>query len=354
MMRIQHLIPFLFALASLAGAGACSRQDPQPAGAVALTLSTVPFETRATTPGTTGPEDGGAIVVTGGQPDLVIAIADANGDIIAWYPDQNGDTAPNSDCFSPHSGTTSATESTIRFVGLDAGTYSVWAVANQGGLWTMNKDLLTCTKQSELQALTFNSTTPEILNGRMPLSAYGTLTVNESLNGQANLELLRCVGKVSYTFKNETTETLILSGCTVTLKKMNPSQGYLFSNDPDFVTGNAGDLVFGPADLSIAPVNPSSGNDGSASIASQVLVFPSIAPAQEVGSRYLCDVSFTIGENAYSFEDMPVHDNKSGDIQAVGRNQHLQIETRINKGDDISFNFRVLDWTPHSEVVFFH
>ena len=41
----------------------------------------------------------------------------------------------------------------------------------------------------------------------------------------------------------------------------------------------------------------------------------------------------------------------SQDIQALGRNQYLQITTRINKGLDISFNFEVIDWTNKQEEI---
>ena len=85
-----------------------------------------------------------------------------------------------------------------------------------------------------------------------------------------------------------------------------------------------------------------------------LLVFPSVAPARAVGSRYFCSISFDISNRSYSFTDLPIHDKQSQDILALGRNQYLQIETRINKGLDVSFSFEVDDWNNHSEEILFH
>ncbi len=350
-MKRRHLIQPFLVLALTAGAWACQHQDPLPTGSVTLTLSAGSFETRSVTPGTTGAADGGAIVVTNGDPDLVIAIANASGSIVAWYPDKNGTEEPNSSCFSTHSGT-SSTQSTIRFAGLAAGTYSVWAVANTDGLWgNMRATLLSCTTSAQLQALCFTeltgTATPTISQDRMPLSATGTLTVNANKNGQVNLELLRCLSKVDFSFKNETSESLTLTSCSVTLQRMNPASAYLFAVNPDFTAAEGRNLTLSSAENLVLA-------SGATASLSPALVFPSVAPAQTLGNRYLCDVSFSIGETSYSFTDMPVHDYRSADILALERNQYLQITTRINNGNQVSFNFQVLDWEPKTEEVFFH
>ena len=55
----------LAALLALLAWSACTRQDPLPTGEVTLTFSVGQPETRAITPGVTGPADGGAIFCTG-------------------------------------------------------------------------------------------------------------------------------------------------------------------------------------------------------------------------------------------------------------------------------------------------
>ena len=100
-----------------------------------------------------------------------------------------------------------------------------------------------------------------------------------------------------------------------------------------------------------------------------VQVFPSVAPARQVGSRYLCTITFRITKSGqtynsvddqtydeYSFPDLPVHDSRSSDILYLGRNQHLKIETRITKQaslHDYSFNFEVQDWDPKYNYLTF-
>ena len=89
------------------------------------------------------------------------------------------------------------------------------------------------------------------------------------------------------------------------------------------------------------------------------LVFPSKAPAHRPGYRYLCTIRFTVGGEEYEFTDLPVHDRRSADIQAVSRNQHLMIETRIGKKIEdkflVSFHFEVNDWVyEEPSFVWFH
>ena len=139
---------------------------------------------------------------------------------------------------------------------------------------------------------------------------------------------------------------MTLTDCTVTIKDINPTTGYIFSQTND-VTGDVRDLTLIQSQT-LVDIDEVTGFYG------DLLVFPSIAPARAVGSRYYCDISFTIGNENKSFTDLPIHDKQSRDITSLNRNQYLQIETRINKGLNVSFNFVVDDWNDKTEDIFFH
>lgn len=342
-MTRKTLIPLFLGLALVAGVS-CTEKDLQRESSVTLTFSTGDVISRA---GDGNASDGGGIVLDGsGNPDLFIAIANYSGTIVARYLGADSATAELV--------SSSSTLISVRFKGIsNSGDYSVYAVANtSGGVWgapSSSSAWESITTATELDNLQFSALTGSDLptvTDRMPLSAKGTLHVNEGLNGQAELELLRCVAKVGFKFKNETGEALELTGCNVTLKEINPTQGYLFPRAND-AAGTIRNLVLINSTLSLA--------DGVlTSLYGNLLVFPSIAPERAVGSRYYCDISFTVGGTPKTFTDLPVHDRQSQDILALGRNQYLQIETRINKGMDISFNFEVLDWREKEEVIIFH
>ncbi len=328
---------FLTIMLLCALACACE-ESPRPVapGSVTLSFSTGSPDTRA---GDGDVLDGGGIKVNDGDPELYIAIVNYVGTIVATYP------GASSECLEA-----SATQATIRFNGFtNSGAFTVYAVANTSGLWEMNSTLNDATTASDLESLAFTeltgTSTPAITSA-MPLSARGTLMVNESLNGQADLDLLRCVGKVGFKFKNETDEELTLSDCVVTIHGINQSSGYLFRQSPD-ATGTPRDLSFNNSSI-VIPAGEST------QLYEMSKVFPSTAPEQSVGSRYLCDISFTTSGNAKSYTGLPVHDKKSQDIPALERNQYLQIETRINKGLDISFNFEVSSWNTLTEEILFH
>ena len=341
----KTLISLLLGLTLIAGWG-CTQEEFRRESSVVLTFSCGEVVSRA---GDGNEIDGGGIVVDGsGNPDLFIAIANYSGTIVARYPDSVNPS--NAELLSP----SSSTQVSIRFRGIsNSGDYTVYAVANTaGGVWgaPANTSAWTAiTTASAMDNLKFTALTGSDLptvSDRMPLSAKGTLHVKEGLNGQAELELLRCVAKVGFKFKNETGDALELTGCNVTLKDINPTQGYLFPRAND-ATGTIRDLVLISSTLNLAAGETTS-------LYGNLLVFPSIAPERTVGSRYYCDISFTVGETPKSFTDLPIHDKLSQDILALGRNQYLQIETRINKGMDISFNFEVLDWNDKTEVIIFH
>lgn len=331
---------------------ACQETVIPDKGSVVVTFSASELMTRTAADG-----DGIAIDRIGNDdvPDLFIAIANYSGNIVATYPGANTETLE-----------ASATRISIRFTqtlssqNWTSGDYTVYAVANtklansNDGVWgaTSNSQWSAYTTASELDALCFSALSSSDLpavdpdTGRMPISAKGTLSVNEFGNGQVELELLRCVAKIGFKFKNETGQALTLTDCMVKIKSISPTQGYVFPRAND-AAGTARDLTLINSTLSIA-------SGVTTDLYGNLLVFPSVAPSQTVGSRYLCDISFTINNTAKSFTDLPIHDRQSQDILALGRNQYLQIETRINKGLDVSFSFVVDDWNEKSEEILFH
>ncbi len=342
-MRIHFGIALLSALALLAG-GACTRVQ-QPAGSVTLNFSTGQPETRA---GNGVVADGGGIYRDGNDiPDLKILLVDANGNVVARYPD-SGQT-PQSLLVS-----STATNASVKFTSIPQGEYQVYAAANTGSSLTVSGvDWETISTKGDLNALKFTTlegnNPPTIAdNGRMPLSAVGPLSVKAGGNGQASLQLLRCVAKVEITFKNLTGNALSLTNCNITLNSINPNSGYLFQPAGDDATGTIRDLTL----ASGKTLTFTSTGDDQTQTVGPMLVFPSQAPANP--GYYKCNVSFTYNETAMNFNNLPVHDNKSKNITSLGRNQYLKIEIRISNQTNISFNFEVSDWTPKTESVTFH
>ena len=356
----------------------CDEKEPRGPvkGRVEVSITTGELPTKAPSG---DPADGGGIIVDGsGNPDLMIAIANSGGSLVAWYPDNFFD-ASMSDTYSSECNTslTDETTSTVFFTGLlrANGPYTVYAVANTAGLPAgVLTSLKACTTVSQMEALQLSvaSGQPAFEDGShntcMPITAKGTLNVLASGNGQVDLQLLRPVARISVTFKNETGDAdLEVHACRVTIGDINPSRGYLFQHSPDSVSGYGRTIVID------APVI---GGDDKLVFDAQhkstldtVQVFPSVAPARQVGSRYLCTITFRITKSGqtynsvddqtydeYSFPDLPVHDSRSSDILYLGRNQHLKIETRITKQaslHDYSFNFEVQDWDPKYNYLTF-
>ena len=369
----------LATLALFSGISCARKEEPECRGRITLELSTVALETKAETPGDGNLADGGGIAVNGsGEPDIVIAIVDKNNDIVAWYPKNYGavpgGTTYDSSCLTPHAASTPTTESIINISGPEKGTYKVFAVANTAGLSAVGSpSLSSATTLSDLQDLYLSALGDISFSTCMPLSAWGTLIVNSSGNGQIDLELKRVVARASLSFKNQTGDTLKLYACSVTIHDMNPSRGYLFSSTPDYVSGYDGNLVFNGDSpyLTVPVIDPEVPSSVNTYTLPSKLVFPSVAPAQSQGNRYLCDISFRIAKENMTYDagnsatftqhdyyDLPVHDRRSADILLLARNQDLKIETRINKrveNHDISFNFEVVCWTDVlDEFVFFH
>lgn len=350
----RNHIALLLSLSVLIVSG-CRREELG-GGTITLTLATGDLVTKAT-PGDGTPSNGGGIRTLGeNRPDLFIALAGSDGQILATYPSEDSDTY-KSECRS-----CSATEATVSINSPGKGIYSVYVVANHSWLSgssdpSLSSSLASASTVAELNALFLSRTLALTFDEEhpMPLSAKGTLSLTASENGQINLELKRVVARVSLSFNNKTEEDLTLGNCTITLKKMNPLKGYLFPAASDYyVRGNSDqdDLVLCQnQDISIE-----AGESGSTS---PVLVFPSLAPTQtEGGLMYLCDISFQVGETVYNNINLPVQDLSSFEsILSLERNQDLTILTEINKresGNDISFNFRVNRWTDISQEITFN
>lgn len=369
--------------------GSCVEKEPlgPVQGRVEVSITTGELHTKASSG---DPADGGGIVVDGiGKPDLVIAIANSGGSLVAWYPDDFFDASMSNDYSSECNTTlTDETTSTVFFTGLlrANGPYTVYAVANTAGLpsgvLTSLKACTTAANMNDLQ-LSVASGQPAFEDGShnecMPITAKGTLNVLASGNGQVDLQLLRPVARISVTFKNETGDAdLEVHACKVIIGDydsngdtwggaINPTHGYLFQRSPDEVSNHGRHIQMD------APVIE--GNDKlrfdaqNKSTLGTVQVFPSVAPARQVGSRYLCTISFRVTKNGqtynsgisstydeYSFPDLPIHDSRSSDILYLGRNQHLKIETRITKREslhDYSFNFEVQDWDSKDNYMTF-
>lgn len=380
----KHCLAILAALVIISVASCSRKEELVLSGGITLELSTVARETKAVTPGDGNLADGGGIAVNGsGEPDIVVAVVDKNDDIVAWYPEDYGSvpggSSYSSSCLTPHTASTPATESIINITGLEKGTYTVFAVANSAGLSTVGSPALSsATTLTALQDLVMVQSEEISFGTCMPLSAWGTLIVNSSGNGQIDLELKRVVARTSLTFKNQTGEELKLYACSITIHKMNPLHGYLFSRATDFVSGHDGDLVFSKDTpfredtyLTVPVIDPEVPSSVNTYTFPSKLVFPSVAPVNSPGNRYLCDISFRIAKEnetydagnpatytLHNYTGLPVHDHRSSDILLLARNQDLKIETRINKrGEqhDISFNFEVVCWTDEiDEFVFFH
>ncbi len=319
----------------------CTR-TPQPAGYVTLSFFTGEPQTRA---GDGVVFDGGGIAFDDDIPDLKILLTDADGYVIARYPDPSPSPAS-----SLVRGT--ATDASVRFSGIPKGEYKVYAAANTASTLALSGvNWNTIDTGTALEALTFTAlaeSTPPSVGDRMPLSAVGTLSVNNAGNGQASLQLLRCVAKVEVAFKNLTGAELSLTDCSVTLNNINPTSGYLFRPEGEDMTGTRRNLAL----ASGQSLAFDSTGDGQTQTVGPALVFPSVAPAEP--GYYACNVSFTYDETPMSFTNLPVHDRKSQNILSLERNQYLKIEIRISNQADISFNFEVCDWTPKTETIIFH
>ena len=353
---IIYIVGIITALAYLFS---CSKDTEKVAGEgteVTLSFYTGSMQTRASTSQEEEVADGGAIFIdSNNKPDLIILIAkaesgtDESGTIVKRYP---GDGELKS---------SSATEAKVAFDFSDqpAGKYFVYAFGNAQGLWPMIKEgdvepedpndpkiitVADLTKSEKvptgavLEEIRFrklpHDVAPELINGRMPLSAEGELEVSSGKNGLVRLELLRCISKVTAEFINNSGEDLDLSNYTNRIVNICPDCGYVIKH-PAVSPASA---LMGDLEASV-PEHNTLVHD--AIITRSWYVFPSEGP-------FTCNISFTVTVNnndkSYSFPDLPVTDNKRVDIPCLYRNQQLYIVTRISKGFKESFNFEVLGW----------
>lgn len=356
-------------------------EQPQKGGIISIRLATGGLQvTKADTPGDGVVADGGGIYVDGGgNPDLVILIAsNATGDIVATYPSSGRSGVVNGTCKN-HSSTDAVLS--FDFTTKDAGEYTVYAFGNTEGLWPMTYDpddddlslsgsqLTSLTTADQVEALRFVAQTRNtqgweeaghedeyddgvaLKNSRLPISAKAPLTVSAGKNGEAYLELLRCVAKVTAIIKNNTGEAMDLYNYKHTVHNINPNTGYVIPHLDDFI-GTPGNLVANPCSkYSLLDMTIPISMEGSQ--AYDWYVFPSEGPFN------IC-ITFTLFKNnvggtekTYTYKNLPVTDWRANDILRLERNQHLTVTTRISKGLTVSFNFQVTPWEEETATVEF-
>ena len=378
-------------LALLLSLFSCSREETantEYGGQVSIRFATGELQqTRAVTPGDEVVNDGGGLYLEDGNPDLVVLITDSEGNVAITYP---GDHATKTSA--------SSTDAVITFdfsgsgANLPAGNYMVYAFGNTAGLWTMTTDpydpdnptdagiavelsgaqLTTLTTAAQIEALRFKTqprntqawdhgVLPQ--NDRLPVSAKAPLTVSSRYNGEARLELIRCVAKVTAIIINNLEEGVDLYNYTHTVHRLNPDTGYVLQreNPADNFLGTAGNLVVNPCvrlgnDDFFIPISSSSSQEYN------WYVFPSDGP-------FTLDIGFTLfkgnpppdpedpdaepGERAYTYTNLPITNWRAENIIHLRRNQHLTVTTRLSKGVQVSLNFEVADWTDHTASVTF-
>lgn len=378
----RYLTYFCCCISALLGLLSCTQeQQVQHGGIISIRLATGGLQaTKADTPGDGVVADGGGIYLDGSNnPDLVILIANnSSGDIVATYPGSGRIGVVNGICTDR-----SSTDAVLSFdfTTKDAGEYTVYAFGNTEGLWAMTYDpsdasislsgsqLTTLTSASQVEALRFVAQTRNthgwedsgheddwddgaaLRNGRLPVSAKAPLSVSAGKNGEAYLELLRCVAKVTAIIQNNTGEAMSLYNYKHTVHNINPNTGYVIPHENDFI-GAPGNLVANPCskynlpDMTI-PIS----TEGSQ--AYDWYVFPSEGPFN------IC-ITFTLFKNnvggtekAYTYKNLPVTDWRANDILTLARNQHLTVTTRISKGLTVSFNFQVTPWEENTATVEF-
>ena len=333
--------------------------------------------------------------------DLVILIADnqvgspTRGNIVATYPSSGRDGVVTG-VIKSQSTVDAVLSFTISGKGQDWD-YTVYAFGNTAGLWEMTTDgsdtysgatLTTLTTAAQVEALKFKAQTRNNAEwepsdasddtnedgvsdtyaalsnsqkyddgvllgagGRLPVSAKASLTVSAGGNGDAYLELLRCVAKVTARIINNTGYPLNLYDYKHTVHSINPDQGWVIPHDND-VTGTAANLLANPCakynnDSMYVPVSAEGSKEYN------WYVFPS------TGTYSLC-LQFTLDKNnpskkkTYSYTNLPITNWRAQNIPALARNQHLTVTTRISKGLTVSFNFEVVSWedTHDASVIF--
>lgn len=298
-----------------------------------------------------------------GTDDLIILIANSAGDIVITYPDSERPGIPYGTIENQ-----TAVEATLKFdfSTLAAGPYTVYAFGNTSGLWEMTdgtddyatgSDLLSLTTKTQVDALRFKDQERNTIgwddagyaedwddgviveNGRLPVSAKASLTVSSGRNGEAYLELLRCVAKVTAIIKNNTGDALDLVDYRHTVHNINPSSGYVIPRESDDFCGTAGNLLQYPDKKyhSSTPIHISEVGSEEYSW----YVFPSQGP-------YTICIGFTENSSGepidHAYYKLPITNWRQQNIPELKRNQHLIVTTRLSVGKTVSFNFTVNDW----------
>lgn len=361
---IQHIGLSLAVLALLSGMS-CTRQELG-GGAVTVYLSSSLPETRGATPEETAAnvKDGKEIFFSDSDtPDLTLLLFDGNGKLAAKYP-----YAACSEIMSSPTGK----DLQIRFFSdidsgaqLPQGTYSIYALANTTGMtWPTSVAIPDFTDISDennrptkgkADQLVFTAA-PAAEQAHMPLSAVGTVDVNESGNGVAELSLRRPVAKVVVRLVNHYGDALTLApnGTEpfVRLKNMNPNKGFVFPQTSDIPAGVSNGHVEKTITSVILPDNMVN-NDEYYECSS--LIYPA-------SGEFKCDIAFNItkvGDNTLasphplSFPDLSILNKRGEDITSIARNQCLTITVSINKGKMLSFSFEVGSWEGVTETVSF-
>lgn len=352
---MKRFLSYGVAALLMLGVFSCKKEETGAAtGSVSIRFFTVGIQdTKATTPGNGVVEDGGGIALDEGNPDLVILLANAQGNIVSTYPGNNTSLESSS-----------ATQAVIQFSSLTQGNYTVYAFGNTRGLWDMTttgddtitpSGLTNLNTATQVEALRFkpmdtsNGLSPK--EGRLPVSAKGSLTVSAGRNGETYLELLRCVAKVTALIKNNTGGALQLFNYMHTVMGISPNSGYVIPHQSDF-PGTPENLVADPCTKFSDPdYTIDISDEGSAPY--DWYVFPSQGP-------YTVDISFTLfkdnvggTQKDYVYSNLPVINWRAEDVLQLGRNQHLTVSTYISKGITVSFNFAVNEWETHTEYVTF-
>ena len=374
MMKVKTVAYWLFAAIALYAGASCHPQE-LPGGAVTVLLSSGLPQTR----GAAEIADGQEIQFNAGEPDLILLLFNSSGTLVAKYPDgEHAElmTEPVATAFDMMIRITNALDGST----IPQGTYSIYAVANTAGLWSLTDGVNTISAGSftsssiadktQADALYFTplfeaETTPKphlalrtSPNNLLPLSATGSVSVNANGNGTAELRMLRCAAQVVVKFVNNYTEELTLQNFDVTFKNLNTSTGYLFQHSPTDIPAGIlyADLVHSGTPVTLEDnTNPS--NDV---FELSALVFPGVAPPP--GEVYTCDISFDVAQvgsstlspvSHFAFSDLPVHNNRGEDITSLSRNQKLTITVTISQGQMLSFSFEVDDWDTLTESVTF-
>lgn len=350
-----HIIPaFLILLSGIS----CTREEQVDNGVI-LTLSSGLPQTR----GTAEIQDGMEIYFDGSTPDLVLWMFDSNGHLVAKYPGSEYSEVLNTPA-------PTAVDLQIRISRrlddgkkFSAGTYSLYVMANTGGFWHLSGDPVigNITEKADADALFFDERPTSLIADRMPLTAIGTVDVNDSGNGVAEVNLLRPVGKVVVRFVNNYGKTLTLSPFSLTLRNMSASNGYLFPHAtkdiPDGVSYEDLTKTVSSSETLTLPDYRAQGEV----YEYESLVYPGVAGNLSAGD-FTCDLSFTITQvgttplatpQDFDFAKLSILNKRGEDVTSIARNQQLTITVNISQGKMLSFSFEVGDWGRNTELVTF-